>query len=511
MIREALADAGPRLADVDGMLLLRDRHRHRRVPRHPPELRRRHVRGRIELRAARRARGGRHRGRAVRRGGGRLHVHAASGPPARASAARRAARWDRTPRPSGSARTGTQLPMTRYALAASRHMAQYGTTAEQLARIAVDARRWAAMNPRARYRDPITVDDVLASPVVASPLHQLDCCLVTDGAGAYVLTSAERARDLAQPGRLRARCRATHRPLDDLADARPHRHAGRGVGTRGVRDRGHRHRGRRRAEALRLVHDHRAAPPRGPRLLREGRGRRVRRRRRTGPGGSLPTNTNGGGLSYTHPGQYGMFLLVEAVRQLRGECGERQVAGAEVAVAHGCRRLAVGDEHGRARHGGDVVTTRLRATGRRRERPCSGTRRARADASCCRGAPSARHRSGTRDWCAPGASVRRSSGATTRGDGHGVRRERPLGAGAGSRRGGRSVRRGARRPRRRVPHDEQRGWLRARGRGGGDARRRSRGSPCPTAVTCRCSGRTRPDPALLTCRSPTSPRRCPCC
>ena len=108
-------------------------------------------------------------------------------------------------RASGSARTGRGCPMTRYALAASRHMAQYGTTAEQLAQIAVDTRRWAAMNPRARYRDPITVDDVLASPMVASPLHQLDCCLVTDGAGAYVLTSAERARDLARPAGVRAR------------------------------------------------------------------------------------------------------------------------------------------------------------------------------------------------------------------------------------------------------------------------------------------------------------------
>ncbi len=100
---------------------------------------------------------------------------------------------------------GPMMPMTSYALAADRHMAQYGTTPEQLAQIAVDTRRWAAMNPRARYRDPITIDDVLASPVIASPLHQLDCCLRTDGAGAYVLTSAERARDLASTTGVRAR------------------------------------------------------------------------------------------------------------------------------------------------------------------------------------------------------------------------------------------------------------------------------------------------------------------
>ena len=94
---------------------------------------------------------------------------------------------------------GLRMPMGAYALAASRHMAQYGTTSEQLAQIAVDTRQWATMNPRARLQDPITVDDVLASPMQASPLHKLDCCLVTDGAGAVVLTSAERARSLRKP------------------------------------------------------------------------------------------------------------------------------------------------------------------------------------------------------------------------------------------------------------------------------------------------------------------------
>jgi len=83
---------------------------------------------------------------------------------------------------------GLRMPMGAYALAASRHMAVYGTTSEQLAQIAVDTRRWAAMNPRARYRAPITIDDVLTSPLQASPLHLLDCCLVTDGAGAFVMT-----------------------------------------------------------------------------------------------------------------------------------------------------------------------------------------------------------------------------------------------------------------------------------------------------------------------------------
>ena len=91
------------------------------------------------------------------------------------------------------------MPMGAYALAATRHMALYGTTPEQLAQIAVSTRQWATMNPKARYQDPITIDDVLSSPMQTSPLHLLDCCLVTDGAGAFVMTSAERAKSLAKP------------------------------------------------------------------------------------------------------------------------------------------------------------------------------------------------------------------------------------------------------------------------------------------------------------------------
>src|SRR4051794_36787080 len=94
---------------------------------------------------------------------------------------------------------GLRMPMGPYALAASRHMAEFGTTSEQLAQIAVSTRQWATMNPRARYQEPLTIEDVLASPMESSPLHKLDCCLVTDGAGAFVMTSAKRARGLAKP------------------------------------------------------------------------------------------------------------------------------------------------------------------------------------------------------------------------------------------------------------------------------------------------------------------------
>jgi acetyl-CoA acetyltransferase len=230
---------------------------------------------------------------------------------------------------------GMRMPMGPYALAASRHMAQYGTTSEQLAEIAVSTRAWAAMNPRARYRDPITVDDVLSSPLQSSPLHLLDCCLVTDGAGAFVMTSAERARDLAKPPVyvLGAGTGQDHSMISQMPDLtttpgaisgpNAFRMAGIKPGDVDVLM------GYDSFTITALLHLEDlgfCAKGEGGAFVEDGR---------TGPGGSLPMNTNGGGLSYTHPGMYGMFLIVEAARQLRGECGPRQVEGAEIAVAHG--------------------------------------------------------------------------------------------------------------------------------------------------------------------------------
>ena len=178
---------------------------------------------------------------------------------------------------------GPRMPMTSYALAASRHMAQYGTTSEQLARIAVDARRWAAHNPRARHRDPITVDDVLASTddrVTAAPARLLP----RHRRRGRVRAHLRRARSRPAPtARLRARCRDRRRPLGDHGDARPHGDARRDLGPGGVRARGDRARRRRRAHELRLVHHHRPPPPRGPRLLREGGRGRLRGGRQARP------------------------------------------------------------------------------------------------------------------------------------------------------------------------------------------------------------------------------------
>ena len=231
---------------------------------------------------------------------------------------------------------GMRMPMGAYALAASRHMAEYGTTSEQLAQIAVSTREWAIRNERAFHQKPITVEDVLASPMEASPLHKLDCCLVTDGAGALVLTRADRARTLSKPPVyvLGAGTSHSHSMISQMPDltvtagavSGPKAFAMAGIGPDDVDV----------LESydsftitvLLALEDLGFCPKgEGGAFVADGR---------LGPGGSLPTNTNGGGLSYTHPGMYGMFLLVEAARQLRGEGGDRQVAGAEVAVAHGC-------------------------------------------------------------------------------------------------------------------------------------------------------------------------------
>jgi acetyl-CoA acetyltransferase len=214
-------------------------------------------------------------------------------------------------------------------------MAQFGTTAEQLAQIAVDTRRWAALNPNARYREPITVDDVLASPLQVSPLHLLDCCLVTDGAGAFVMTSAERARDLAKPPAyvLGAATCGTHSMISEMPDLTTTGGAVSGAGAFGMAgikpDDVDLLMGYDSFTITALLHIEDlgfCAKGEGGAFVEDGK---------LGPGGSFPMNTNGGGLSYTHPGQYGMFLLVEGVRQLRGECGQRQLPGPQVAVAHG--------------------------------------------------------------------------------------------------------------------------------------------------------------------------------
>ena len=230
---------------------------------------------------------------------------------------------------------GLRMPIGAYSLAASRHMAEFGTTHEQLAQIAVSTREWATRNPRARFQDPLTIDEVLASEMVCSPLHKLDCCLQTDGAGAFVMVSAERAKDLRKPPVYvlgTASC-ATHSTISQMPTLTT-------TGTVVSGERAMTMAGVTHDDVdLLMLYDSFTITT----LLliedlgfcKKGEGGPFVEDGKLGPGGSLPTNTTGGGLSYTHPGMYGMFLVVEAARQLRGEAGDRQLPSCEVAIASG--------------------------------------------------------------------------------------------------------------------------------------------------------------------------------
>jgi len=227
------------------------------------------------------------------------------------------------------------LPVSAYAMAASRHMHQYGTTIEQLAEVAVAARRWALLNPVAWEKQPLTIADVLAAPRVSDPLGVRDCCLVNDGGGAIVLTSATRARTLAKTpayvlGVGESLSHASISGMPDLTHTAASRSGAQAYAMAGVTA----------ADVdVALVYD--AFTINTVLFLEDlgfcakGEGGPFVQGGAIGPGGRFPVNTNGGGLSYCHPGMYGLLLLVEAVRQLRGECGVRQVPGCALALAHG--------------------------------------------------------------------------------------------------------------------------------------------------------------------------------
>jgi len=228
-------------------------------------------------------------------------------------------------------------PASYYAMAAQAYLHRYGGTREQLAEVAVAAREWALLNPAAFRHEAgsITAADVLDAPMVSSPLTVADCCLVTDGGGAVVLTSLERARDLRRTpvevlGYGERTTNTSFTTVDDLAvpgaaGAGADAFARAGITVADV-DVLEVYDSFTITAALSIEGLGFCGPGEVLDFIADGRIR---------PGGALPLNTNGGGLSYCHPGQYGVLLLVEAVRQLRGECGARQVPGAEIAVAHG--------------------------------------------------------------------------------------------------------------------------------------------------------------------------------
>jgi acetyl-CoA acetyltransferase len=230
---------------------------------------------------------------------------------------------------------GTLGPTTMFTIPLLRYMKDYGLTHEQLAYVAVAQRQWAAKNPRAMFRDLITVQDVLDSRMVAYPFHLLECCLVTDGGGALVVTSADRAADFPKPPvHVLGTGEASESPMIsqmiDFTESRMFRQAGRTAFAEAgvtVAEVDHlmiydafAHVPIYGLEALGFVGKGEAGP-----FIADGN---------TGPGGALPLNTNGGGLSYTHTGMYGMFAIQEGVRQLRGEAAA-QLDGPDVSVILG--------------------------------------------------------------------------------------------------------------------------------------------------------------------------------
>jgi acetyl-CoA acetyltransferase len=238
--------------------------------------------------------------------------------------------WNQFDQPAG-----LPAPIGHYGLIAARHAHAFGTTEAQLAEIAVAARQWASRNPKAFVREPLSIAQVLESRKLADPLKKLDCCLVTDGGGALVVTTAARARDAAkQPIRILGAGEShTHwhlAQMPDLTVTAGARAAQEAFAMAGI--------GPSEVDVLQpydsftitvlmALEDLGFCP--------KGEGGRFVEGGRLGPGGALPSMTSGGGLSYCHPGALGLLLLVESVRQLRGEAGERQVPNARIGVAHG--------------------------------------------------------------------------------------------------------------------------------------------------------------------------------
>lgn len=229
---------------------------------------------------------------------------------------------------------GPLFPISGYAMVMQRHMHEFGATREQLAKVAVTASQWASRNPDALKRELLTIEEVLASPLVSDPLRKLDICLVTNGGGAIVVTSKERAK------------KAGKRAVSVLGAGESHSHCYMSnmrsyVSTAAV-------------ESGKSAYEMAGFGPADVDVVQiydaftinvilgledlgfceKGEGGRMIDRG-IGPGSKLPVNTSGGGLRYCHPGMFGIFILVEAVRQLRGECGDRQVEGARHALVHG--------------------------------------------------------------------------------------------------------------------------------------------------------------------------------
>ncbi len=227
------------------------------------------------------------------------------------------------------------LPISAYAMAAARHMHQYGTTREQLAEVAVAARQWALLNPKAWEKEPLSIEQVVNARMESSPFTVRDCCLVLDGGGAMILVPAKRAKTLKKPpvyvlGVGEAMSHVSISNMPDLTVS-----AASESGPKAFKM------ARLKPADVDMLSLYDAFTI-NPILFLEdlgfcpkGEGGRFVSGGAIAPGGKLAVNTSGGGLSYCHPGMYGLLVMIEAVRQVRGECGKRQVKDCEVALAHG--------------------------------------------------------------------------------------------------------------------------------------------------------------------------------
>jgi len=230
---------------------------------------------------------------------------------------------------------GPMGPPTLFPIPVLRYMKTYGVTHEQMAQVAVVQREWAAKNPRAAFKDPITIDDVLNSKMIAYPFRLLQCCLVTDGGGALILTSSDRAKDfLNKPCYILGAGESVETTMvsqmEDFTSSRAFRMAG----PEAFRMAGIRHAD---VDHLMIYDAFAHLPMYGLEdlgFVKRGEAKDFIWERNTAPGGKLPINTNGGGLSYTHTGMYGMFALQESVRQVRG-IAPAQVPNVKISVAHG--------------------------------------------------------------------------------------------------------------------------------------------------------------------------------
>ena len=230
---------------------------------------------------------------------------------------------------------GPMGPPSLFPIPVLRYMKTYGVTHEQLAMVAVVQREWAGKNPRATFRNPITVEDVLGSRMIAYPFRLLQCCLVTDGGGALILTSADRAKDFpTKPVYILGTGESVETPMVSQMESFTSSRAFSVAGPTAFREAGITHKD---VDHLMIYDAFAHLPLYGLEdlgFVPRGEAGRFIAERNTAPGGKLPLNTNGGGLSYMHSGMYGMYALQESVRQMRG-IAPAQIPGAKISVCHG--------------------------------------------------------------------------------------------------------------------------------------------------------------------------------